>query len=178
MDVQPSTKVGQGHRDQWLAIFAQCNLPLETPLQSDNHEFRLEEWIQQAEYDVPRNLEMEFSWTLIALTTLRDTNHRWVARDGHEYSTEMLLQSEVQQDLQSSVCGGTHRLIGIAMACNKRRREGRPMTGVWAQASARLDEAIESARRNQNPDGSYSVAYLHRPANLEDLFLKEVARGS
>lgn len=169
MEMQPSTKIGQGHRDQWLAIVAQCGLPPETPLRSGDRTFTIADWLRQAEHDVPRNLELEFSWSLIALTSYHDTNYRWTARDGAEYSTELLLQSELEQSLEASVCGGTHRLIGIAMSCNQRRAEGRPMTGVWAEADSLLADSIDLARQNQNADGSYSVAYLHRPGWTRDL---------
>jgi len=169
MDMQPSTKVGQGHRDQWLAIVSQCGLPIETEVKSATHTFTLQDWLRQAEYDVPRNLELEFSWSLIALTAYHDTDYRWTARDGVEYSTEDLVASELQQSLAGSVCGGTHRLIGIAMSLDKRRSEGKPITGVWKDAEALLDQSIELARQNQNPDGSYSIAYLHRPGWTRDL---------
>ena len=169
MAMQPSTKIGQGHRDQWLAVIAQSGLPLDTPIKGKTHTFTLEDWMRQAEFDVPRNLEREFSWSLIALTSYRKTNHRWMGRDGSQYSTESLLGSELEQSLPNSVCGGTHRLIGMAMALNQRREEGQPITGVWADADMLIQGAIQLAKQNQNPDGSYSVAYLHRPGWTRDM---------
>jgi hypothetical protein len=169
MAMQPSTKIGQGHRDQWLAVIAQSGLPLNTEIKGRTHTFTLEDWMRQAEFDVPRNLEREFSWSLIALTSYRNTNHRWMGRDGAQYSTESLLGSELDQSLPNSVCGGTHRLIGISMALNQRRSEGQPVTGVWAEADALVKAAIQLAKQNQNPDGSYSVAYLHRPGWTRDM---------
>jgi hypothetical protein len=169
MELQPSTKVGQGHRDQWLAILSQSGLTLETQIPTRSQTFTIADWVRQVEYDVPRNLELEFSWTLIALTRYRATDHRWVGRDRNPYSIEDLLQSELSQSIPSSVCGGTHRLIGIAMSLRKRREEGKPITGVWADAENLVLAAIEEAERNQNPDGSYGVAYLHRPGWSRDL---------
>lgn len=169
MAMQPSTKIGQGHRDQWLAVIAQSRLPLNTPIKGKMQTFTLEDWMRQAEFDVPMNLEREFSWSLIALTTYRNTNHRWMGRDGSQYSIESLLGSELKQSLPSSVCGGTHRLIGMAMALNQRRKEGRPITGVWADTDLLIAGAIQLAKQNQNPDGSYSVAYLHRPGWTRDM---------
>jgi len=169
MAMQPSTKIGQGHRDQWLAVIAQSGLPLDTEIQGRTQTFTLEDWMRQAEFDVPRNLEREFSWSLIALTAYRKTDHRWLGRDGAQYSTEALLGSELEQSLTDSVCGGTHRLIGIAMALNQRKNEGQPITGVWAEAAAVIQAAIQMAKQNQNPDGSYSVAYLHRPGWTRDM---------
>lgn len=169
MEVQPTTKIGQGHYDQWLAVMSQTGLPSDAPIRSDGHTFTMLDWVRQAEHDVPRNFAQEFSWTLIGLTRYRSTAHRWTARDGRSYSIESLLEAELTQSLESSVCGGTHRLIGIAMALDARRNEGLPIVGVWADAKQVLARAIVSARENQNADGSFSVAYLHRPGLARDL---------
>lgn len=175
--LEPNTKVGQGHRDQWLAILVQCGLPASTPVRVDGigsasddaTAATIEDFIRQTEFDIPLNLEQEFSWTLIALTAYRPTDHRWTARDGLDYNVESLLKSEIGRDLPLSVCGGTHRLNGIAMTLQKRRAEGRPVTGVWADAEALIERSIELARQNQNPDGSYSLAYFHRRGWARDL---------
>lgn len=169
MAMEPTTKVGQGHRDQWLAILSQSKLSLDTEIHSGQTTFTIADWMRQIEYDVPLNLELEFSWTLIPLTVYRDTTHRWIGRDGVEYTTEQLLESELNQGLSAGACGGTHRLIGIAMALNRRRAETAPITGVWAKAQLHLDDAVRLAQQNQNPDGSFSVAYLHRPGWTRDL---------
>jgi hypothetical protein len=169
MELQPVEKIGQGHRDYWLAILAQCGLPLETELTTPQRTYTFEDWLRQAEHDVPRNLELEFTWTLMAQSLYRDSDHRWTARDGQQYTTADLLQSELAQSVAGSACGGMHRLTGIAMILNKRRSEGKPITGVWKEAEQQLAEFVEIARQNQNPDGSYSSAYLHRPGWTRDL---------
>ncbi|WP_143544077.1 hypothetical protein [Rhodopirellula sp. MGV] len=169
VDLQASTKVGQGHRDQWLAVLAQAGQRLDAEWKIEDTSMRIENWMRQAEFDVPINYEAEFSWTLIPLSFYRPTDYRWTARDGDTYSTELLVESEVLRDLSASVCGGTHRLIGIAYALRNRRAEGNSLNGVWAQAEDHLASALEMARQNQNPDGTYSTAYLHRPGWCSDL---------
>jgi hypothetical protein len=169
MELQPIEKIGQGHRDYWLAILAQCGLPLETQVKTPQRTYTFEDWLRQAEHDVPRNLELEFSWTLMAQSLYRSTDYRWTARDGQEYTTADLLQSELAQSVPGSACGGMHRLTGIAMVLDKRRSESKPITGVWKEAELRLAEFVEAARLTQNPDGSYSNAYLHRPGWTRDL---------
>ncbi|WP_182867981.1 hypothetical protein [Stieleria mannarensis] len=169
VDLEPSTKVGQGHRDQWLAVVAQTGLPADATWVVEERTLTIDDWMRQAEWDVPLNYEAEFSWTLIPLSYYRTTDHRWTARDGNTYSTELLLQSEVEHDLAISVCGGTHRLIGIATALRNRMAEGSPITGVWAAAKEHLEASIELARVNQNPDGTYSTSYMHRTGWCNDL---------
>ncbi|TWU02579.1 ADP-ribosylation factor-directed GTPase activating protein isoform b [Stieleria varia] len=169
MELAPDNKVSQGHRDQWLAVLCQCDLPLETEVRGGDHVFTFADWLNQAEWDVPLNLELEFSWTLIALSAYRSTDHSWVARDGETYSTELLLESEIERDLEQSACGGTHRLIGIATALRKRIAEQMPVTGVWQRAQQLVSSCIAESKENQNPDGTYSTAYFHRPGWVRDL---------
>ncbi|WP_404309214.1 hypothetical protein [Neorhodopirellula lusitana] len=165
----PSTKTGQGHRDQWLAILAQSNLTPSDPVVVRGRKFQVDDVVRQTEFDIPLNLEEEFSWTLIGLLAFRDTDHVWTARDGNDYSVDLLLEVELNQSIADSVCGGTHRLNAIAMALAKRRSEGKPINGVWQMAEQQIAASIEDARMNQNPDGSYSLAYLHRPGWARDL---------
>ena len=167
--LQPNSKIGQGHRDQWLAIFAQSGVTLETEIIAAGERHTIADWVRQAEFDVPRNLESEYSWTLIALSSLHPTDHQWEARDGEVYATEDLLAAELAQEIPTSACGGTHRLVGIAMAVQRRRDEGKALDGLWAEAESRLSEWVERARRFQNPDGSFSSAYLERPGWSRDL---------
>jgi len=167
--LEPTTKVGQGHRDQWLAVVAQAGVPIDAKWKVGDHEFVIEDWLRQAELDVPLNYETEFSWTLIPLSFYRGTEHRFTGRDGDTYSTELLLESEVSRDLSASVCGGTHRLIGIAYALRNRIAEGKPLSGPWNDAASHLKAAIELTRVNQNPDGSYSTSYMHRTGWCNDL---------
>lgn len=169
VDLQPDSKVGQGHRDQWLAVLAQAGLKTSDTVKSNAGTFEMGDWVRQVEYDIPLNFEGEFSWTLIALTSFRDTDHRWTARDGQTYNIESLLKHEMQQSIEDSACGGTHRLIGIASALQRRRAEGKPMTENWRDAQALLEVALELAEDNQNGDGSYSASYLHRVGRTADL---------
>lgn len=169
MPMDPATKVGQGHSDQWLAVLSQCGLPLDTVIESEGLSFTLDNWLRQAEFDVPRNFTGEYSWTLIALSAYRDTDYQWTGADGESYSTDLLLRAELDQEIADSVCGGTHRLIGIAMALNKRRDEDKPIIGDWALAERVVNQHIQLAKTNQNPDGSYSTSYLHRTGWTQDL---------
>ena len=167
--MEPDTKIGQGHRDQWLAVLAQAGLQLDDPWMVGEQRFTIDDWLRQAELDVPLNYEAEFSWTLIPLSLYRPTDYRWTARDGEVWSTELLLESEVRGDLEASVCGGTHRAIGIAYAVRNRLTESAAMTSVWMEAQQHLQNAVELARANQNPDGSFSTAYFHRTGWCSDM---------
>lgn len=168
-ELDPGQKIGQGHRDQWLAYMARCGLEPADVVVTTDGPLTVQGWIRQIEWDVPRNFEGEYSWTLTALLAHRPTTHRWTARDGSDYSIESLLTSEVGQLAASNACGGSHRLCAIAAAVNRHRDAGQPITGIWADAALVVELAIEQARDFQNADGSFSSHYFERPGWSPDL---------
>lgn len=167
--VEPGTKRGQGHNDQWLAILAQCGLPIDQTIQVNGQTFTVLELVQQVQRDVPRNVEREWSWTLIGLTSYLPTTATWTASDDKTWSIERLLASEIRQDLSTSACGGTHRVIGIAMALNRHLSQGGQLTGNWREADQLIQQTIAKAKEYQNPDGSFSSNYFDRPGQSPDL---------
>lgn len=168
-ELQPGEKIGQGHRDQWVAYMADSGLKPSDVVVTTDGPLTVEGWIRQIEWDVPRNFEGEYSWTLTALLAHRPTTHRWTARDGSDYSIETLLESEVSQLSPTSACGGSHRLCAIAAAVNRHRAAGQPIIGVWADAEMVVEMAIEQSRDFQNADGSFSSHYFERPGWSPDL---------
>ncbi len=165
----PGTKSGQGHPDQWLAVLAQCDLPPEQPVRIGEAKIPFRELIDQMLRDVHRNVDREYSWTLIAATWYYPTTHTWQAGDGKEWSIERLVEIELEQELAESACGGTHRLIGLAMALDRRKRDAKPIDGVWREARDVIDRTARRARELQNADGSFSTDYFVRPAQHPDL---------
>jgi len=168
-ELDPGQKIGQGHRDQWVAYMARCGLTDDDVVVTVDGPLTVQGWIRQLEWDLPRNFEGEYSWTLTALLAHRPTTHQWTARDGQKYSIESLLRAEVDQLSAMSACGGSHRLCAIAAAVNRHRKAGLPMTGVWSDAEQLVSLAIEQTRDFQNADGSFSSHYFERPGWSPDL---------
>lgn len=176
--VEPGSKIGQGHYDQWLAILSRCGLQPEDKLQVGERAYTMADFVAQVQWDVPRNVLNEFSWTLVGLTAYRPANAQWTAMDGRQWSIEKLLEIELEQDLSTSACGGAHRLMGMAIALNRHLSQGGQLTGVWAEADKRLRDAIDVTRRMQNPDGSFSTRFFDgRPGSTVDLGQNLMATG-
>jgi hypothetical protein len=167
--LQPGSKEGQGHPDQWLGYLAECGLSADATMHVGNQDYTVADLVAQAEWDVPRNAEQEFSWTLMALTSYRPTTYQWTASDGQSWNIEKLVGIEVGHDLNASACGGTHRLYGLSMALNRHVAQGGAITGEWQRADAKIQEAIAVARETQNADGSFSTNYFARPGTSADL---------
>ena len=167
--VEPGTKKGQGHADQWLAILAQCGLKQDQPIQLGDQTFRLSDLVEQVKYDAPFNAAREWSWTLIGLSYYLPWDAEWTARDEENWSIERMVREELGQQLNESACGGTHRLIGIATALNHYVDSGQPLEGTWQGAHNVVRESVGLILQDQNPDGSFSAQYLRRPSHSSDM---------
>jgi hypothetical protein len=176
-ELEPGSKTGQGHVDQWLAILAQCAYPSTQPIVLKGRTFTIRDMADQAQWEVPRNVQREYSWTLIGLSAYLPSTAKWAAQDGREWSIEQLVDSEADQELETSACGGTHRLSSLAMAWRRHVTQGGRVEGVWAKAEQKIAAGIADAQRYQNPDGSFSSNYFERGGKATDLAQDIAASG-
>ena len=163
------SKAGQGHADQWFAVLAQCELPPDQTIKVGDQTYTMEDYLRQVQLEVHKNQLQEYSWSLIGLTTYLDTDARWEDVDGGHWSIEKLVEIEAEHEIGDGACGGTHRLIGLSMALNRRIAQGKDLSGAWHLADDRVRVAIENARKFQNSDGSFSSHYVLRPGTSPDL---------
>jgi hypothetical protein len=175
--LEPGSYVGQGHPDQWLAVFAMAELPLDMQVQCDGASYTLLDWARQAQSDVYKNLLNEYSWTLIALTHYFPDEPTWQTSDGSEASWEMLVEAELTYDLDDSACGGTHRLAGIVRALQAKQRLNLADTPVWSEARAVVEENLFKAKQYRGVDGGLSSYYFTRPVASADLSLELASAG-
>jgi hypothetical protein len=173
-EIEPG-KLGQGHDDQWLAIISQWPVPKARPIIVDGQEHRLADLVNRTMYDCWEGKEA--SWTIIALSThLPSIDMTWTARDGQQWTVEKLVSMEAgpvyedesaQETINMSACGGTHRMIGLAIARNNYRHQHTDdeLVGGWLAAQRRIDWAVAQARANQLPSGAFSIQFFQRPAN-------------
>ncbi len=167
--VEAGTKTGQGHEDQWLGYLSQCGISPDTQLVVNDENYTVGDLISEAQWHLNNN--MEATWTLMALSTYLPLDAHWAAKDGSEWTIDRIVQLETEQDLNESSCGGTHRLYGLATAVNRYRKEhpGEKLKGPWLKAQEEIDKSIETARKFQQPDGSFSTNYFARPATSAEL---------
>jgi len=171
MVMEPGTKTGQGHEDQWLAVMSQCGLAKDQKIIFQGQDYQLWDVVQQSMWDVFPGKEC--SWSLIALTRyLDDFDQSWQSSDGETWTLERMLQMEADEDLAMSACGGTHRLIGMTMALDAYQDRGGTVEGPWEDAEKKIVGAIETAQQFQQPDGSFSTNYFSRPGTSADLALR------
>jgi len=75
--LEPGSKAGQGHADQWFAVLAQSHLSPDQVLKVHGRDFTMADYVAQVQNDLPYNVDQEYSWTLIGLTTYLPTDATW-----------------------------------------------------------------------------------------------------
>jgi hypothetical protein len=175
--VRPGSATAQGHADQWLGYLASCNLPLETPIEVQGESFTLADALAQMEYDVPHNVEQEYSWTLMALAKYRPHDYSWTAADGADWNVEKIVEIECSHDLRDSPCAGAHRMVGLSLAFRRWQSEQGERSTTWERLESRLKRTVNDVRSFQNADGSLSSDSFARPFQSADIGQQIAAGG-
>lgn len=150
----------EGHINQFVAILASCNVPLEAKFNTPSGPITMADMLKNAQMTV--NSREEVTWTLWALATYLPSDARWTNAAGEEWSIEKLVQVETAKPVggRTSPCGGTHGLFALARARNVYLRTGKPLKGVWFEADQKIKKYIEIARLYRNADGSLSSGFF------------------
>lgn len=145
----------QGHDGQFLAILAQCQVPLDYPIQIGSKKFKVEDLVRYEMATCKEKSELTFK--LIGLSYYVDADKQWRSNDGKVWNIEKLLREELAQPVVGSACGGTHRLMGLSFCLRQRELQGLPINGHFARASQFINEYVRYTWQIQNPDGSFST---------------------
>jgi hypothetical protein len=168
---------GKGTLTNGLDISLNVDFSPDETIQVDGETFTIANLVAQAEWDVPRNMSQEYSWTLMALSAYRPPDYTWKASDGQTWSIERLVEIEAEHDLASSACGGCHRLFALASALNRHLAQGGELVGGWKKANDKIEDSIAKAKAYQNPDGSFSTNHFQRPGRSADMLQNLGATG-
>jgi len=150
----------QGHYGQFLAILAQSYVPVDYPVVVGGKTFSLEDLVQHEKLDCQAGEELTFK--LIALMHYLDSDETWKSRDGQTWSIQRLVREELAQPIRGAACGGTHRLMGLSYAVNKRLKRGQPIEGEFARAQKFVNDYHRYTFSLQNSDGSFSTQWFNR----------------
>lgn len=169
--LEAGSKTGQGHEDQWLGYLSQAGLTTDQKITVEGQDFTVNDLITQAQWDIYDG--MEATWTLMAFSTYLPLDTKWEAKDGSTWTIPRIVEMESAQKLDDSACGGTHRMYGIAVALKRYLAEGGKADpagdGPWDHAQRKVNEAVEAARKFQQPDGGFSTNYFARPATSPEI---------
>ncbi|MBX3423925.1 MAG: hypothetical protein KF752_20395 [Pirellulaceae bacterium] len=153
----------QGHEGQFLAILAQSHVQPDYPLQIGNRRYTVMDLVQYEKATCREKSELTFK--LIAFAHYLDPNDVWRDNRGQRWNIEKLVAEELAQPVNGAACGGTHRLMGLSCAVNRRQEAGLSITGHFARAEKFLDDFIAYTLTLQNPDGGFSTEWFERRAD-------------
>ncbi|HUP79230.1 MAG TPA: hypothetical protein VM260_11810, partial [Pirellula sp.] len=92
----------QGHEGQFLAILAQCDVPLNYPIQIGSSKYTVEDLVRYEMATCKEKSELTFK--LIGLSYYLDSNKQWRANDGKIWSIQKLIQEELSQPIIGAAC--------------------------------------------------------------------------
>ena len=156
----------QGHEGQFLAILAQCQVPLDYSIQIGSKKFTVEDLVRYEMATCKERTELTFK--LIGLSYYVDADKQWRSNDGKIWSIEKLVREELAQPVVGAACGGTHRLMGLSFSLRQRELQGFPINGQFARSAKFINEYVRYTWQLQNPDGSFSTNWYQGRANDPD----------
>jgi hypothetical protein len=178
--LEPGSKEGQGHPDQWLGYLSQTGMKLDENIMAGGRKYTIGDLLEQAKWDIYDG--MEATWTLMAFSVYLPIDAQWQNKRGQQWNLERVVAMEAAQlgppepgklDAGDSACGGSHRLFGLTVMVNKYLRDTgkKPdeLTGGWKHAHIKIQDAKRVARQFQQPDGTFSAHYFNRPGTTADI---------
>lgn len=157
----------QGHKGQFLAMLAQCNVSPDYPIRVSGKEFTIHDLIAAEQKTCYAGEELTFK--LIGLGHYLDSDAQWLNDRGESWSIPKLIAEERKQPIRGAACGGTHRLAGLGLAVRRRGARGEPIDGEYEEAARFVEQYHNYAWRLQNRDGSMSTEWFRGPGDEEDL---------
>ena len=174
--VEGGSKSGQGHEDQWLGYMSLTGLQPDEQLIVNGETYTVNDMVTEAQWHLYDGIEA--TWALMAFAAYLPLDAKWKAQDGGDWTIDRVVGMEADQNILESTCGGTHRLVGLATAVNRYKKEhGDKLTGPWLKADQKIKECIDAARRFQQPNGSFSTKFFDRPGDNPEVNTRIHATG-
>ncbi|MEQ9406642.1 MAG: methyltransferase domain-containing protein [Fuerstiella sp.] len=162
----------EGHANQFLAILSMCGVDLNHRFGTSTGSITMRGMIRNAQMTI--NTTDEPTWTLWALSRYLPSDASWRNEAGEQWSIEKLVQIQTAKPMRGAACGGTHGLFALAHARNVYLRQGKPLRGVWLQAEYKIRQHINTARQQQNSNGTLSSNFF-RERKYDPDFNKRMA---
>jgi hypothetical protein len=167
VEVEPGSKTGQGHKDQWIGYLSACNIAPDHPVIVGGKPYKFIDLITQAQWECREG--EEYGWTLSGLLPFVKLDAKWQSQDGQQWSFERLIELESKADLTGASCGGTHSLIGVANVLNAYVSAGGKLEGGWKVADEHVKHCVQKAKEHQQQDGSFSTGFFVRSVTVPEI---------
>ncbi len=165
----------QGHEGQFLAMLAQSYVPSNFPIRVEGKNYSVRDLIQYEMAGCKEKSELTFK--LIGLSHYLPSDQVWVANDRKNWTISKIIEEELAQTIVGAACGGTHRLMGLTYAVQRREEEGLPIDGNFQRAAHFVRDFVQYSMTLQNPDGSFSTNWFESRGDDPDMDRKVQTSG-
>jgi hypothetical protein len=169
--------VGQGHQDQFVAEMVQWGLPPSRKFVVEGKNYTFGDFLKHTKMRASLKDKQELSWAVMIIGEHFGTDHAWANERGEHIRMEDVLRYELDQDMDTAACGGTHRLFGLTWVLHRHKERGKKIEGVWHDVVATLEKHKNQARKERNSDGSFSTDYFKSHGTKGDASLKISTTG-
>jgi len=157
-------EVGEVHRDQCLATFAQLNLPLDTPMHAGGKTHAIANLLSEAIANFDMD-EKEPAWTAIALAKYIPPEKDWVDRFGKRTSFSQLARRLLKVDSNTQSCGGTHIFEALGLIAKADLRSPILNSETRRQLNTYLAAMLHEIVQRQQADGSWNKGWCGEISN-------------
>lgn len=169
--------VSQGHQDQFVAEMAQWGMKADRKFRVLGKDYTFMDFVRHSQMRARTTASQELGWTIVVVAQYLGTDISWTNRFGEKLHFEDLLRYELNQPMDPAACGGTHRLFGLSWVYHLHLRNGGLTTGIWRDVADFLDRHKETAKRYQNPDGSFSTSFFRARGDNRDMQIRMNTTG-
>jgi hypothetical protein len=156
--------IGERHRDQCLATFAELGMPLSAEVQLRSAKYHVRDLLNDSVAEFTLD-EEDIEWTALAYALLLPPMRSWTNRYGEIYTFDDLANELLGRCFVSAPCCGVHlvRALTALYSVNKVR----PVLSLACEAKvkSRIERVLATVLSNQGPDGSWPAYWYH---GLED----------
>lgn len=149
------TDVGEAHRDQCLATFAELNLPLDTPFQLKSQRYSLRELLAEAVANFDFR-EKEPAWTAVAFANYLPPNKEWVNRFRERTTFSQLAQHLLEVDPNTQSCAGSHVFEALGLIAKADRNNLILDKNTREQLHGYLAKTLHEIVERQQSDGGWN----------------------
>lgn len=165
----------EGHPTQFMGYMSMADIPLGYEIKTPTKVITIRDILNDAKMQVREGPEI--TWTLWALSHYEEPDAQWFNAAGEPWSIERLVRLQVDENVTSAACGGTHGMFALSYARNMYISTGKPLRGVWAEADQKIKRYVMEAQALQNPDGSFSSNHFKGPGFSTDFPVRIATSG-
>ena len=157
----------EGHQGQLLAMLAQSRVRADYGIKVAGQDFTVADLVRHEQRGCRSGQELTFK--LMGLSHYLPSDSRWNNDRGESWTIQKLIKLELGQPVNGAACGGSHRLMGLSYAVEKRKQRQEPIHGEWEKAAGYLQQYHRYTFTLQNPDGSFSTSWFVGRGQSADL---------